>query len=63
MFAKFKMEVNQKALVKSLNDMDTVARIDKLTDLAKEWKEANKISVDFYNKFLVDAMKKRLSFF
>ena len=63
MFKNFKREVNQKALVKSLDTMDTVAKIDKLMDLAKEWKEANKISIDFYNHFLLDAAKKRMSFF
>lgn len=63
MFANFKKEVNQKALVKTLNVIDTVEKADKLTDLAKEWKEANKISTDFYNQFILDVMKKRLSFF
>lgn len=63
MFKNFKKEVNQKALIKSLDEINAVAKIDKLIDLAKEWKEANKISVDFYNHFLLDATKKRMSFF
>ena len=60
MLENLKNAIIKKGLTKGLKELNSIEEIDTLMDLAKKAKNTGKISIDFYNIFILDATEKKI---